>query len=102
LLPPPGRPAVVVGDLNCGPAAAELVPLRTRLADAWARAGSRADQGAGWQLWKREQGLTHPARRPRVRIDQVWVSAEVRVRAAVVLDGSACSDHHPLQVDLDL
>jgi endonuclease/exonuclease/phosphatase family metal-dependent hydrolase len=93
---------VVVGDLNCGPGAAELVPLRARLADAWSRAGARADQGRRWQLWRREQGLTHPARRPRIRIDQVWVSPEVRVRAAAVLDGSACSDHHPLQVDLDL
>ncbi len=102
LLPPPGRPAVVVGDLNCGPGATELVPLRTRLADAWSRAGARADQGRRWQLWRSEQGLTHPARRPRVRIDQVWVSPEVRVRAAAVLDGSTCSDHHPLQVDLEV
>jgi len=100
LLPGPGSASLVVGDLNATAGAPELVPLRTRLADAWQQAGSRGDQARGWQLWKRDQGLTHPARRPRVRIDQVWVSPEVRVTAARVLDGSACSDHHPLQVDL--
>ncbi|SCX53070.1 Metal-dependent hydrolase, endonuclease/exonuclease/phosphatase family [Klenkia marina] len=102
LLPAPGRAAVVAGDLNCGAAAAELTPLRSRLADAWSRAGRRHDQAPGWQLWKRDLGLTHPARRPRLRIDQVWVSPEVRVTGAAVLDGSRCSDHHPLQVDLEL
>ena len=102
LLPPPGRAAVVVGDLNCGAVSAELTPLRGRLADAWTRAGARTDQARRWQLWGRDQGLTHPARRPRVRIDQVWVSPEVRVTGAAVLDGSRCSDHHPLQVDLEV
>lgn len=102
LLPPPGRAVVVAGDLNCGAAAAELVPLRGRLVDAWAQAGARRDQAPRWRLWRRDLGLTHPARRPRLRIDQVWVSAEVRVTGAAVLDGSRCSDHHPLQVDLEL
>ncbi|MEI4277981.1 endonuclease/exonuclease/phosphatase family protein [Klenkia terrae] len=101
LLPAEG-PAVVVGDLNCGPTAPELAPLRQRLRDGWQAAGSRADQASGWQLWKREQGLTHPARSPRVRIDQVWVSPGVGVRGAEVLDGSTCSDHHPLQLDLEI
>ncbi|MEI4272765.1 endonuclease/exonuclease/phosphatase family protein [Klenkia sp. LSe6-5] len=100
LLPPPGRPAVVAGDLNCAATATELVPLRARLADAWGRAGRRRDQGRRWQLWNRDAGLTHPARRPRLRIDQVWVTPEVQVVGAAVLDGSGCSDHHPLQVDL--
>ena len=101
LLPADG-PAVVLGDLNCGPAAPELAPLRQRLRDGWQAAGSRADQARGWQLLRREQGLTHPARRPRVRIDQVWVSPDVGVRGAAVLDGSTCSDHHPLQLDLQI
>lgn len=102
LLPAPGRPAVVAGDLNCAAGSPELAPLRDRLTDAWARAGARRDQARRWQVWKREQGLTHPARRPRIRIDQVWVTPEVRVTAAAVLDGSRCSDHHPLQVDLEV
>jgi endonuclease/exonuclease/phosphatase family metal-dependent hydrolase len=102
LLPAPGRAALVAGDLNCGAAAAELTPLHGRLADAWAMAGARHDQARRWQLWKRDLGLTHPARRPRIRIDQVWVSPEVRVTGAAVLDGSRCSDHHPLQVDLEV
>ncbi len=98
LLPADG-PAVVAGDFNCLPTAAELAPLRARLADGWQQAAVRSDR-AGWRFWQRERGLTHPARRPRGRIDQVWVSPQVRVTRAEVLDGSACSDHHPLQVDL--
>jgi endonuclease/exonuclease/phosphatase family metal-dependent hydrolase len=94
-----GGPAVVLGDLNADAGAPELDPLRERFADAWQLAASRSDQAGPFSL-HREAGRTHPARRPHVRIDQVWVSAGVAVTAAEVLDGSACSDHHPLQVDL--
>ena len=90
---------VLVGDLNAAPDAGELAPLRERFADAWELAVDRSDQAGALSL-HRDRGLTHPARRPRVRIDQVWVSAGVTVRDARVLDGSATSDHHPLLVDL--
>ena len=92
-------PGVLVGDLNADADAGELQVLRERFADAWELAADRSDQAGALSL-HRDRGLTHPARRPRVRIDQVWVSAGVTVADARVLDGSATSDHHPLLVDL--
>lgn len=97
----PMETGVVVGDLNADADAPELGVLRERFTDAWHLAQARADQAGRWSL-RREQGLTHPARRPHVRIDQVWVSPGVTVAQAEVLDGSACSDHHPLLVDLEV
>ena len=94
-------PAVLAGDLNADAAAPELGVLRERFDDAWELAGDRSDQAGTFSL-HRDQGLTHPARRPRVRIDQVWVSPGVTVADARVLDGSATSDHHPLLVDLEV
>jgi endonuclease/exonuclease/phosphatase family metal-dependent hydrolase len=94
-----GAPAVLVGDLNADPGAAELGVLRERFTDAWELAADRSDQAGRFSLHS-GAGLTHPARRPRVRIDQVWISAGVTVADARVLDGSATSDHHPLLVDL--
>lgn len=97
--PGPAAPEVLVGDLNARAGARELAVLSTRFTDAWPLAQARSDQSGRWSL-RRGAGRTHPAHRARRRIDQVWVSPEVRVRAAEVLDGSACSDHHPLRVDL--
>ncbi|HEV7870096.1 MAG TPA: endonuclease/exonuclease/phosphatase family protein [Modestobacter sp.] len=97
----PSRTGVLVGDLNTGADAAELGVLRERFTDAWQLASARSDQARTFSL-RRHQGLTHPARRPRVRIDQVWVSPGVAVADARVLDGSATSDHHPLLVDLEI
>ena len=96
-----GPDGVVVGDLNADAGAPELTALRARLTDAWTAAPDRGDQSRRLSL-HRGQGCTHPVRRPRVRIDQVWVPAGVTVTAARVLDGSAVSDHHPLQVDLSV
>ena len=97
----PGEPGVLVGDLNADVDAPELAVLAERFTDAWQLAGARSDQ-AGTFSRHRDQGLTHPARHPRVRIDQVWVSGGVAVTDARVLDGSATSDHHPLLVDLEV
>nr|WP_211661497.1 endonuclease/exonuclease/phosphatase family protein [Modestobacter muralis] len=96
-----GSDGVVVGDLNADARAPELAPLRARLTDAWTAAPDRGDQSRRLSL-HRGQGCTHPVRRPRVRIDQVWVPPGVTVTAARVLDGSAVSDHHPFQVDLSV
>jgi endonuclease/exonuclease/phosphatase family metal-dependent hydrolase len=90
---------VVVGDLNARPDAPELAALREQFTDAWELAEEREDR-AGWQFWHRDAGLTHPARLPRTRIDQVWVTPGIRVAAARVLDGAGASDHLPLVVDL--
>ena len=95
----PMEAGVVVGDLNAAPDAPELAALRERFTDAWELAPDRADQ-AGWRFWHRDHGDTHPAARPRRRIDQVWVSPGVQVTAARVLDGDGASDHLPVVVDL--
>ncbi|PZA21122.1 endonuclease [Modestobacter versicolor] len=95
----PAVPGVLVGDLNADAGAPELGVLRERFGDAWELAPDRTDQAGRFSL-RAGQGLTHPARRPRVRIDQVWVSPGLAVADARVLDGSATSDHHPLLVDL--
>ena len=93
----PMETGVVVGDLNTAPDAPELAVLRERFSDAWELAPERGDQ-AGWRSWHR--GATHPAARPRRRIDQVWVSSGIEVTAARVLDGDGASDHLPFVVDL--
>jgi endonuclease/exonuclease/phosphatase family metal-dependent hydrolase len=90
---------VLVGDFNAGPEAPELAGLRDRFSDAWELAQDRDDQ-AGWRFWQRDEGLTHPARAPHRRIDQVWVSPGVTVAAAKVLHAEGASDHLPLMVDL--
>jgi endonuclease/exonuclease/phosphatase family metal-dependent hydrolase len=90
---------VVVGDLNADPGSAELGPLRERFADAWELAAERDDQ-AGWRFWRHDGGATSPARSPRKRVDQVWVSPGIAVAAARVLDSAGASDHLPLVVDL--
>jgi endonuclease/exonuclease/phosphatase family metal-dependent hydrolase len=95
------EPTVLVGDLNAHVGAPELQVLHERFADAWELAADRTDQAGRFSL-RAGRGLTHPARHPRVRIDQVWVSAGVTVADARVLDGSGTSDHHPLLVDLHI
>jgi endonuclease/exonuclease/phosphatase family metal-dependent hydrolase len=100
-LQPAAEPGVLVGDLNADAGAAELDVLREQFIDGWEQAQDRTDQAGRFSLHA-GQGLTHPARRPRVRIDQVWVSPGVAVADARVLDGAATSDHHPLLVDLQV
>jgi endonuclease/exonuclease/phosphatase family metal-dependent hydrolase len=95
----PMETGVVVGDFNTGPDADELLPLRERFTDAWELAPDRQDQ-AGWRMWHRGHGDTFPAKGPRKRIDQVWVSAGIEVTAARVLGGDGASDHLPFAVDL--
>jgi endonuclease/exonuclease/phosphatase family metal-dependent hydrolase len=90
---------VLVGDFNASPDAPELAALHGRFADSWDLAGDREDR-AGWRFWQRDEGHTHPAHSPHRRIDQVWVSSEVSVAAAQVLDAGGASDHLPLMVDL--
>jgi endonuclease/exonuclease/phosphatase family metal-dependent hydrolase len=92
---------VLVGDFNTEPDAPELAVLRERFRDAWELAGERDDR-AGWRFWQHDEGLTHPARRPHRRIDQVWVSEGVAVTRAHVLDAAGASDHLPLVVDLEV
>jgi endonuclease/exonuclease/phosphatase family metal-dependent hydrolase len=92
---------VLVGDFNAPADAPELEALRERFTDAWTSAPDRDDR-AGWRFWRDDEGDTFPARSPRKRIDQVWVSAGVTVAAARVLDAEGASDHLPFVVDLEV
>lgn len=80
-------PTILVGDLNAGPDAAELQPLRAKLRDAWSDA-----EGSG---------LTYPADKPEKRIDMILVSSHFRPLAAHV-PGTLASDHRPVVSDLKL
>jgi endonuclease/exonuclease/phosphatase family metal-dependent hydrolase len=97
----PMHTGVVVGDFNARPDSPELGPLRERFTDAWHLARARDDR-AGWRFWQSDEGSTFPARGPRLRYDQVWVSSGVAVAAAHVVDGIGASDHLPLVVDLEV
>jgi endonuclease/exonuclease/phosphatase family metal-dependent hydrolase len=88
-------PVVVAGDLNEPPGG-----------PSWTELGSRWHDGAGDVA-----DATYPARRPRSRIDAVFVSADVEVvdlhvaGSSEALDGAvlaAASDHLPVIADLRL
>lgn len=81
---PRGARQVLLGDFNAEPAAPELAPLWTRLADVWTSA---------------EPGFTYPADVPVKRIDYVAVSPAVRVHGATV-PATPASDHRPVVADL--
>ena len=80
-----GAPAILMGDLNAEPNAAELAPLLARMRDAW-----NVNSGAG---------LTYPAENPKKRIDYILVSGHFRARTASV-PVTLASDHRPVVADL--
>jgi endonuclease/exonuclease/phosphatase family metal-dependent hydrolase len=84
-------PVVLLGDFNALPGSSVHRRLAARLPDA---------QGRG--AWLRP---TFPARLPLLRIDHVFVSRGIAVRAVRPLGGRlarVASDHLPLVADLDL
>ena len=83
---------VLAGDVNEGPEGAAWRALTARLRD-------------GWAVAPRGSGPTFPARRPRRRIDGVFVSAGLRVDGCGVPDVAElaeASDHCPVLADLSL
>lgn len=79
--------AVVGGDLNARPTQDAAVMLAERLRDAWVA------EIAG--------GHTYPAAAPAARIDYVFVTGQVEVADADVIE-TTVSDHRPLVADLEL
>jgi endonuclease/exonuclease/phosphatase family metal-dependent hydrolase len=78
LLPPPGRPALLLGDFNFwGPPVSAMLP--------------------GWRRTVR--GRTWPAHRPHSQIDHVLVRGDVEVVDTEILDDVG-SDHRPVRVTL--
>ncbi|GMU22052.1 MAG: hypothetical protein AMXMBFR13_21400 [Phycisphaerae bacterium] len=82
-----GRPLIVMGDFNTPIESAYLDLLRERMTYAF---------GAGGQGYD----VTWPVPVPVLALDQVWVSAELRVRSCT-LGWSGRSDHRPVSVLLE-
>jgi endonuclease/exonuclease/phosphatase (EEP) superfamily protein YafD len=80
------RSIILAGDFNTPGGMPSLLPLSPLLSDAW------HSSGRGW-------GGTMTAHLPLSRIDQCWVSDDIRVVAARVHNGGE-SDHRLLQVDM--
>jgi endonuclease/exonuclease/phosphatase family metal-dependent hydrolase len=90
----PSQPVVIGGDFNELPTGRAIGSLGQRFADAWASVESAEGSGA-----------TFPAPNPAARIDYVFVSGEVDIRAARVPGDdrtASASDHLPVLVDLEI
>jgi endonuclease/exonuclease/phosphatase family metal-dependent hydrolase len=93
-LPRDGTPTLLMGDFNAVPESEELAAMRqpgSGFVDAW-----RVVQGDA-------PGFTIPTDAPARRIDYLFVSAGVEIRAADVIDTSrtrVASDHFPVAADL--
>jgi endonuclease/exonuclease/phosphatase family metal-dependent hydrolase len=87
------EPVVLMGDFNAQPGDPELEPF-AHLVDAWTAAG---DGGPGFTI------PAHPATRPEVRIDVIYLSDAFHVTSSrVVTDHPAgyASDHLPVVADV--
>ncbi|MCP9491768.1 MAG: endonuclease/exonuclease/phosphatase family protein [Solirubrobacteraceae bacterium MAG38_C4-C5] len=82
------EPVVLTGDLNAVPGSPEIAPLSERYDDAWLEGGEG-------------DGFTFSAANPDRRIDYIFVSPQIDVESAEVVDTLA-SDHLPLVAELEL
>jgi endonuclease/exonuclease/phosphatase family metal-dependent hydrolase len=86
------EPVVIGGDLNESSDHRAATWVAERFWDAWAKAGSG-------------KGETFPSADPTVRIDYLFASEHLEIKAAGVLrtpEARTASDHLPLFVDLEL
>ncbi|WP_457034161.1 endonuclease/exonuclease/phosphatase family protein [Kitasatospora sp. P5_F3] len=83
-------PAVLLGDFNATPRAAEIATVRASFTDAWTAFGG-------------SEPVTFPAEAPEECIDYVFVGRGVRpLWTAVVLDDPVASDHLPVLARLSV
>ena len=88
LIGTPGRPLVLVGDLNATPEAPEIATLNGFLSDSWTVAGGGS-------------GYTFDSQTPVKRIDYVYTSDGVQtMHSRVVTSRRVASDHLPVAVKL--
>jgi endonuclease/exonuclease/phosphatase family metal-dependent hydrolase len=88
---PSGRPTIVAGDLNDEPGSPTWSTLSAGRVDAFGAVGAGT-------------GYTFTAANPRRRIDGVFVSDQLPVVSATVIDSAdvtAASDHRPVLVEVD-
>ncbi|MFC0271418.1 endonuclease/exonuclease/phosphatase family protein [Metabacillus herbersteinensis] len=82
------HPIIIMGDWNMKPGSRGWEKLTNELQDAWHFAG----MGLGY---------TYPSLRPRMRLDYIFVSPELRVvEAEVILKSTNASDHLPLKTTI--
>lgn len=79
-------PAILAGDFNAAPGAAELAPLWGEMSDVMSRTGG-------------PDIPTYPADVPRERIDYVTTTPDIGVRGVRVPE-TVASDHRPVVADL--
>lgn len=81
------RRCVFMGDLNVRPDNAVLAPIRRRMTDT-------ADSFPDW-----DNGLTFPSDKPRMMIDYIFVSRDIKVSSAQI-PAAVISDHRPYLADV--
>ena len=87
---PRDEPIVLGGDFNCPPGDAVVRLLQPRLTDAFTVAGR------GWGAT-----IIELAGWPLIRIDQIWISSQLRA-TSVVAERADPSDHHMVVADFSL
>lgn len=93
------RPAVIVGDLNATPDAAELQPLFSAFTDTFAALGQNEDYTFGPDL----EGLpgSGSVENPSLRIDYILTARGATATSANVIHTTA-SDHLPIVAELSI
>ncbi len=82
------HPIIIMGDWNMRPRSREWRKVTRNLQDVWSVLG----EGAGY---------TYPSRRPRMRLDYIFASQNLRVvEAELVKTIPEASDHLPIKVTL--
>ena len=90
-------PTIVAGDFNTGARRSQLAELEQSMTHTTrAKPWSLARLGL---LWGRPYGATFPVRRPKMRIDRIYVRG-LRVTSCHVLSGGG-SDHRPVVAEVD-
>lgn len=81
-------PTIIMGDLNMKPGSKQWRQLTEKVQDTWQIAG-------------RGSGHTYPSKRPRLKLDYIFVSSELQaVKSEVIINSAKASDHLPVKVTL--
>ena len=82
------EPAIILGDWNMKPNTRKWQRASDKYRDVWLESGKGA-------------GFTYPSRKPRIRLDYIFTTKEIKVAKAEVFDAiPIASDHLPLLTTL--
>ncbi|WP_353050047.1 endonuclease/exonuclease/phosphatase family protein [Bacillus sp. ISL-39] len=83
-------PAIILGDWNMKPHSRKWGRVTANYRDVWKEAGG-------------EPGLTYPSTKPRLRLDYIFVTEELKINDARVIDTEPiASDHLPVMATLSI